>query len=461
MDDLLVLVKGKSASDPLLRAVRKKVQKGTADFNDTAQYSEALSKLIGKNLSANILDIPPDVREELSTELLEYGYTDINELLNDVQISLDEKNGIHIRPQRADFPTERVEQFVHSLIDPTVDDSTIKRRARAGSETITKSFHDDYMKKNAAFRSDAGLKCYIVRTAAYKCCEWCSNIAGRYPYDVWEMPEDIFRRHDNCDCRTILENGRERQDVWTKRTWEVPETGPGAESPAVFTEEQAKAIEQRNLQQFSGVKINNSSIDNSGGSSIIEARELDSLIVSNNGTEVPKDVKTAIEETVSVIPEHLRSRLEQFVPEIIVEEGRGFSSFTSDNNIILDKETATQSILHELGHAWAKMDNLYEDEEFLAILADGLDREDWGNVIPYKHPYKDVNVYVLESDKFVVPYQGRVYADIFSVDYSEPIELSRFKEYISVGFDKFFSDPDLLKLKDPKLYKYLEGKINE
>ncbi len=207
--------------------------------------------------------------------------------------------------------------------------------------------------------------------------------------------------------------------------------------------------------------VNNQSIDNGTESGIIEARELDSLIVSNNGTEVPKDVKTAIEETVSVIPEHLRSRLEQFVPEIIVEEGRGFSSFTSDNNIILDKETATQSILHELGHAWAKMDNLYEDEEFLAILADGLDREDWGNVIPYKHPYKDVNVYVLESDKFVVPYQGRVYADIFSVDYSEPIELSCFKEYISVGFDKFFSDPDLLKLKDPKLYKYLEGKINE
>ena len=269
MDDLLVLVKGKSASDPQLRAVRKKVQKGTADFNDTAQYSETLSKLIGKNLSANILDIPPDVREELSTELLEYGYTDINELLNDVQISLDEKNGIHIRPQRADFPTERVEQFVHSLIDPTVDDSTIKRRAKAGSETITKSFHDDYMKKNAAFRSDAGLKCYIVRTAAYKCCEWCSNIAGRYPYNVDEMPEDIFRRHDNCDCRTTLENGRERQDVWSKRTWEVPETGPGAESPAVFTEEQAKAIEQRNLQQFRGVKINNSSIDNSGGSGIM------------------------------------------------------------------------------------------------------------------------------------------------------------------------------------------------
>lgn len=279
MDDLLVLVKGKSASDPQLRAVRKKVRKGTADFNDTAQYSEALSKLIGKNLSANILDIPPDVREELSTELLEYGYTDINELLNDVQISLDDKNGIHIRSQRADFPTERVEQFVHSLIDPTVDDSTIKRRAKAGSETITKSFHDDYMKKNATFRSDAGLKCYIVRTAAYKCCEWCSNIAGRYPYNVDEMPEDVFRRHDNCDCRTILENGRERQDVWTKRTWEVPEVGEGAPTPTVLSPEESERLQAKNNPKIltngaNGVKIKTVGINNvTGENATIDKRK--------------------------------------------------------------------------------------------------------------------------------------------------------------------------------------------
>ena len=102
------------------------------------------------------------------------------------------------------------------------------------------------MKKNASFRNDAGLKCYIVRTAAYKCCEWCSNIAGRYPYDVWEMPEDIFRRHDNCDCKTIFENGKQRQDVWSKRTWEVPEKGAGAAEPTRLTPEEAERLQAKN-----------------------------------------------------------------------------------------------------------------------------------------------------------------------------------------------------------------------
>lgn len=109
------------------------------------------------------------------------------------------------------------------------------------------------------------------------------------------MPEDVFRRHDNCDCKTILENGRERQDVWSKRSWEVPETGPGAESPAVFTEEQAKAIEQRNLQQFRGVKINNSSIDNSGGSGIIESRNITSRNLPNGLRTAPSHILTEAE----------------------------------------------------------------------------------------------------------------------------------------------------------------------
>lgn len=108
------------------------------------------------------------------------------------------------------------------------------------------------------------------------------------------MPEDVFRRHDNCDCRTIFENGRERQDVWSKRSWEVPETGPGAESPAVFTEEQAKAIEQRNLQQFRGVKINNSSIDISSRNGIINSVTITDFVESDPKGIISSECKETI-----------------------------------------------------------------------------------------------------------------------------------------------------------------------
>lgn len=258
MADIIDLLKAKSASDPQLRSVLKRVEKGTAGFKDTAEYSVQFAHLLGRTLSDNVISIPADVREAAAEELLRYGYDDINAVLADVQISLDNSAGIHIRPQKADFPTERVQQFTRSLIDPTVADSVIKRRARAGSETITKSFHDSFIKKNATFRNDAGLTCYIIREGT-GCCQWCSDVAGKYKFGT--QPSDIFRRHDNCDCTIIYDGqvlrGKQNTDGSRSRTWEEVPDADGSYEPKKLSEADARATEQRNLQQYRGVKINN------------------------------------------------------------------------------------------------------------------------------------------------------------------------------------------------------------
>ncbi|MBQ8122510.1 MAG: hypothetical protein IJ170_04245 [Ruminococcus sp.] len=447
-EQLSAAIESRIASDPQLRALRKKISQGTATLAESSKYSQLCAQIMGQKLSGQVLGLSD--REGVCTQLLHDRYSDVNQVCEQVMRSVDERAGIAMNPRHAAFPAERVQQLAHSLTDPTVPDETIQRRANTGAANVAISFHDDFVDENAAFRSDAGYECYITRVVGGASCPWCSAMAGRYKYPD-ETPDDIFRRHDNCTCTVTFEQGRFRQDVWSKRSWDAPKTGAGAPPPKVFSKEEADRLEQERLSEYRGLT--------SGGESGIMESELDSLIRNEDNSEVPDDVKTAISEKTSVIPELLRSRLEQFVSEIVIVEDRGYSSFTPDNRIILDRATASQSILHELGHAWAKMDSLYDDKEFLSVLAEGLEREDWGNVVPYKHPYTGVEVYVLESDKFIVPYQGRIYADIFSVDYSAPIELGCFKEYISVGFDKFFSDPDLLKLRDPKLFNYLEGKI--
>lgn len=146
-----------------------------------------------------------------------------------------------------------------------MEESVIRRRARSGTENITLSFHDDSVRENAKFRNDAGLTCYLDRQTDGKCCPWCSDAAGRYLYGT--EPRDIYRRHDNCNCTVIFENGRQRQNVWTKRSWEAPEVGSG-NKPKVFSEDEARSIERRNLSQIRGM-----SVDNSGGSGIIELRD--------------------------------------------------------------------------------------------------------------------------------------------------------------------------------------------
>ena len=223
--------------DTVCRAVQKKIDEGKADFADTARYTDRAAELLGMVLADYVPDMPPDERETLCKALLRQRYLDTNAMLDAVQRTLDDAQGLHLAPQIADYPEERVNQAAHSLADETVPMETIQRRAKSAPATIARSFHDDYIEKNAAFRSSAGLKCYITRNAAAKCCEWCTKMAGRYRYG--EEPEDVYRRHDNCSCTVTYENGRKRQDVWSKRKWEAPAPGAGAGEPVRLTKEQA------------------------------------------------------------------------------------------------------------------------------------------------------------------------------------------------------------------------------
>lgn len=263
----------KLAADPSLRAVVKRIKNGTATLADSAEYARVLSHILGREVSANVLEL--EDRVGVVTQLLHDCYEDVNNIYAQTQTLLDEQAGIHINPQKPAFPAERVDQFTHSLIDPTVAESVIKRRARAGCETITKSYHDDCIKKNAQFRHDAGLKCYIVRIGT-KCCEWCSEVAGKYEFG--NQPDGIFRRHDNCDCTIIYDGqvlrGKQNADGSRSKTWEeLPNANADDYVPPTLSEAEGRAIEQRNLAQIRGLKINNSSIDNSSEDAIIESKE--------------------------------------------------------------------------------------------------------------------------------------------------------------------------------------------
>lgn len=260
----------KLAADPSLRAVVKRIKNGTATLTDSAEYARVLSHILGREVSAKVLDL--DDRAGVVTQLLHDCYEDVNSIYAQAQTLLDEQAGIHINPQKPAFPAERVDQFTHSLIDPTVAESVIKRRARAGCETIAKSYHDDCIKKNAQFRHDAGLKCYIVRIGT-KCCEWCSEVAGKYEFG--DQPDGIFRRHDNCDCTIIYDGqvlrGKQNADGSRSKTWEeLPNANAADYTAPTISEAEGRAIEQRNLAQIRGLKINNSSIDNSSGNGIID-----------------------------------------------------------------------------------------------------------------------------------------------------------------------------------------------
>lgn len=240
-DDLLFQLQDelrlRLTSNPELKAIFRKIQSGTATLDDTFRYSQISSELLGNFLSEKVSELSPSDREYVCCELLKSRHFDINQRVAEVQRLTDKKNRLNLNPQKATFPTERVQQIARSLTDPTVPIETIQRRADSSVANVGLSFHDDCIQENVKFRSNAGLKCRIVRTADGKCCKWCTSMAGRWVYG--EEPPDVYRRHDNCTCSVTFENGRERQNVWNKKTWEVKE----GFQPTVLSREQAEQIQ--------------------------------------------------------------------------------------------------------------------------------------------------------------------------------------------------------------------------
>lgn len=243
----------RAESDPQLAAVIRKRQNRTATFADTAIYNERYSEMLGETLAKYVPElIEQGAKETVCAQLLHDEYENINTLLAAVQQEMDKNIGIHLAPQRAPFPSERVRQIAHSLEDATVPEEVIERRAKKAVPTVSKSFHDDFIEKNAGIRSKLGLKPTIIRYGS-NCCPWCSEVAGKYRFG--EQPDGIFRRHDNCDCVIIYDTqvlrGKKNEEGKRTKTWdEVDPAEIKAEgfSPTVFSEDEAAEMQNRLLQ---------------------------------------------------------------------------------------------------------------------------------------------------------------------------------------------------------------------
>lgn len=215
-------------------------------LTDMTALNRKCAKILGKIVSENVFEID-DISESCKKILREY-YELMNETNARLQKEIDKKTGLRITAQKADFPAERVTQISKSLTDPTVPPETIQRRARSAVENVANSFHDDYVRENAKFRSKAGIKCYIVRETDGNCCKWCTSLAGRYVYG--EEPDEVYHRHDNCTCTTTFENGRERQDVWSKKKWEVSPILKIPYEPLVLNKNQAESLQKIQLAKY-------------------------------------------------------------------------------------------------------------------------------------------------------------------------------------------------------------------
>ena len=246
--------------DSTLTHIKRKIENGTAAMEDTSVYARRLGELLRKSIESTTKpdDLPGEkmyynIAQSILEPLLRGNYDDVNAICAEVQSALDAKKGIGLKPQKADFPAERVRAAIGGAAVKETAEHAIQVLGRT-AENITGSFQTDYVKKNAEFRSKAGLSCYIERKDGFRCCNWCAGLAGRYRYPD-EVPKDVYRRHDNCTCDVSYVSEKGRQNVhskqWTNEQAKAQriEYVAGAPKPMKLTKAEAIAKQSEILAQ--------------------------------------------------------------------------------------------------------------------------------------------------------------------------------------------------------------------
>ena len=211
--------------DRRLTQISKRIRDGTANQIDAHDYAEHL----GENLSrALVNNLTPDnlpngtlyynIAQRTVIPGLEENYNIINDIASDIQAIADAKAQIGLSAAKADFPTSRINGLIDKM---TSDEIVFDQVVRWLGEPIinnSEAFFDDFVKANAEFRANVGLKATITRTVVSGCCEWCEAMAGTYDYG--SEPPDIYKRHEFCRCSVTYQSKKTSQNVWSKRTWE-------------------------------------------------------------------------------------------------------------------------------------------------------------------------------------------------------------------------------------------------
>ena len=211
--------------DRRLTQISKRIRDGTANLRDAHDYAEHLGENLSQALVTNLTadNLPNgtlyyNIAQRTVIPSLEENYNLVNDISKDIQAIADKKAKIGLGAVRADFPTSRI----NGLIDKMTADNILLEQAinwlREPIVNNSEAFFDDFVKANAEFRTNVGLKATITRSVASGCCKWCEELAGTYDYD--NAPDEIYARHEFCRCTVTFQSQKTSQSVWSKKTWE-------------------------------------------------------------------------------------------------------------------------------------------------------------------------------------------------------------------------------------------------
>ena len=205
----------------IIKSFKRQAQRGKTSYSQANEVTQEIGKILAKAYSDNLSsDRLPDGRMyyNIASRVLNPTLTEAYEMASDnaeiVQQIMNKAAGIGIKAIRAQIQQDNIDGIVNRISSEEHFDD-VKWILDAPVRNLVQKAMDDTVKKNSDFHAKAGLKPKIIRKSSGHCCEWCNQVAGTYVYP--DVPKDVFRRHDNCDCIVEYYPGEgKKQNVWTK-----------------------------------------------------------------------------------------------------------------------------------------------------------------------------------------------------------------------------------------------------
>ncbi len=197
--------------------------------------------------------------------------------------------------------------------------------------------------------------------------------------------------------------------------------------------------------------------------------------IVENYNNLPDDIQTEINDAFDLLPARHRDIILSEINKVIISQITG-SHYHPINKIVnvayypdndFDEIFNKFELIHELGHAIETNLDLFDNPEFMYILRNGI--EDIGpsdfelddNFISIENGYevqKTITKLNVSNSKFISEYQRRVYnEDSYEIIINNEFNFRLLKEYFSEGYREYFENPENLKTKDIKLYKFIKG----
>src|SRR5690554_509861 len=205
-----------------IERVRQLIEEGSATYEQAYEYAqqvgEALANSFEKNISSEVL---PDghmyfnIADRILNSTLERNHILVATVSVEIQEILNKKAGLGLKGVSPELNRNRIKSIIERVVHEEIYDD-VKWMLAAPVVNFAQSVVDDTIQANAEFQYQSGLYPRIIRyTQGSETCEWCRNLAGIYKYP--DVPDDVYKRHDRCDCVVEYDPGdARRQNVWTK-----------------------------------------------------------------------------------------------------------------------------------------------------------------------------------------------------------------------------------------------------